>query len=191
MSCSAAPAGFRPAPKRPPESRSRPDLPTPASGCVTMRRRGSSRHDLPAERRALTDIEAMGPIDYIVIEWPGRQPDGTALPALLDLVDRGVVRVLDLVFIAKEDDGSVTALELSALDDAFGVFEGAASGLLTSEDVVEAGAALEPGTSGAVLVWENSWAAPLAIALRKNGAQLVASGRIPTQELVAALDAAS
>jgi hypothetical protein len=138
----------------------------------------------------MSDLETMGPIDYIVIEWPGRQPDGSALPALLDLVDRGLVRVLDLAFIAKGDDGSVAAIELSGLDEAFAVFEGASSGLLGADDIAEAGALLEPGTSAAILVWENSWAAPFAVALRENGAQLVASGRIPTQALVAALDAA-
>jgi len=139
------------------------------------------------------DLTEMGPIDYIVIEWPGRQPDGSAAPHLIDLVDRGIIRLLDLVFIAKDEDGSVAGLELSDLGEAaehFAVFEGASSGLLTEEDTDEAANALEPGTSAALLVFENSWAAPFATAVRKSGGQLVASGRIPVQALLAALEAA-
>ena len=134
----------------------------------------------------------MGPIDYLIVEWPGRQPTGEAMPHLIDLVDRGLIRVLDLAFIAKGEDGSVAALELADLGDeidAFAAFEGASSGLLSDEDVEEAGGALEPGTSAALLVYENSWAAPLAAALRRSGGQLVASGRIPVQDVLAALDA--
>ncbi len=134
----------------------------------------------------------MGPIDYLIIEWPGRQPTGEAAPHLIDLVDRGLIRILDLTFIAKGEDGSVVALEIADLGgeiDAFAAFEGASSGLLSDEDVEEAGGALEPGTSAALLVYENSWAAPLATALRRSGGQLVASGRIPVQDVLAALDA--
>jgi hypothetical protein len=139
------------------------------------------------------DISEMGPIDYVVIEWPGRQPDGSAVPHLVDLVDRGIIRLLDLVFIAKAEDGSVAGLEISDLGDAaeaFAVFEGASSGLLDDEDTEEAAKALEPGTSAALLVFENSWAAPFAVAVRKSGGQLVANGRIPVQAVLAALDAA-
>lgn len=139
------------------------------------------------------DITEMGPIDYVVIEWPGRQPDGSAVPHLVDLVDRGIIRLLDLVFIAKDEDGSVAGLEISDLGDAaeaFAVFEGASSGLLDDEDAEEAANALEPGTSAALIVFENSWAAPFAVAVRKSGGQLVANGRIPVQALLAALDAA-
>jgi len=138
------------------------------------------------------EINEMGPIDYLIVEWPGRQPTGEAMPHLIDLVDRGLIRVLDLAFIAKGEDGSVAALELADLGDeidAFAAFEGASSGLLSDEDVEEAGGALEPGTSAALLVYENSWAAPLAAALRRSGGQLVASGRIPVQDVLAALDA--
>jgi len=134
-------------------------------------------------------LEDMGPIDYVVIEWPGRQPDGEAAPLLVDLVDRGVIRVLDIAFIAKDEDGSVSSAEMSDFGDAFADFEGASSGLLGDDDLQEAGTALEPGTSAAVLVWENRWAAPLAVALRRSGAQLVASGRIPVQAILASLDA--
>lgn len=136
-----------------------------------------------------TDVE-MGPIDYLVVEWPDRQPTGEAAPYLVDLVERGLIRILDLAFIAKDEDGSVTRLEIADLGDEFAVFLGASSGLISDDDTNEAGAALEPGTSAALLVYENSWAAPFATAMRRSGAQLVASGRIPTQALLAALDAA-
>ena len=138
---------------------------------------------------ASTDME-MGPIDYLVVEWPDRQPTGEAAPYLLDLVDRGLIRILDLAFIAKDPDGSVARLEIADLGDEFEVFVGASSGLLSDEDADQAAAALEPGTSAALLVYENTWAAPFATAMRRSGAQLVASGRIPTQALIAALDAA-
>jgi hypothetical protein len=139
------------------------------------------------------ELNEMGPIDYLIVEWPGRQPTGEAMPHLIDLVDRGLIRILDLAFIAKGEDGSVAALEIAGLGDeidAFAAFEGASSGLLSDEDVEEAGGALEPGTSAALFVYENRWAAPLATALRRSGGQLVASGRIPVQDVLAALDAA-
>lgn len=135
----------------------------------------------------------MGPIDYLLIEWEGRQPTGEAVPHLIDLVDRGLIRILDFAFIAKAEDGSVAALEIADVGrevEAFAVFEGAASGLLSDEDFSDAGGALEPGTSAALLVYENRWAAPLAAALRRSGGQLVASGRIPPEAVLAALDAA-
>ncbi len=138
-------------------------------------------------------LDEMGPIDYVLVEWPGRQPTGEAAPHLIDLVDRGLIRILDLTFIAKADDGSVAVLEISDLGDeveAFAAFEGASSGLLSEEDMSEAATALEPGTSAALLVYENRWAAPFASAVRRSGGQLVASGRIPIQDVVVALDAA-
>lgn len=141
------------------------------------------------ESTAAPDVE-MGPIDYLIVEWPGRQPTGEAAPHLLDLVDRGLIRILDLAFIAKGEDGSVARMEIADVGDEFAVFVGASSGLISDEDTDEAGAALEPGTSAAVLIYENSWAAPFATAMRRSGAQLVASGRIPTEALIAALDAA-
>jgi hypothetical protein len=141
--------------------------------------------------RILSDeINEMGPIDYLIVEWPGRQPTGEALPHLIDLVDRGRIRILDLAFIAKAEDGSVAALEIADLGDEIAAFEGASSGLLGDDDVEEAGGALEPGTSAALLVFENRWAAPFAAAVRNSGGQLVASGRIPAEDVLAALDAA-
>ena len=136
------------------------------------------------------ELNEMGPIDYLIVEWPGRQPTGEALPHLIDLVDRGLIRVLDLAFIVKSEDGSVAALEIADLGDEIAAFEGASSGLLGDDDVEEAGNALEPGTSAALLVFENRWAAPFASAVRNSGGQLVASGRIPIQAVLAALDAA-
>jgi hypothetical protein len=134
-------------------------------------------------------IEEMGPIDYVVLEWPGRQPDGSVAPLIIDLVDRGIIRIIDIAVMVKDEEGHVAALDLAALEGEFSEFEGASTGLLDQEDLDEAAAALEPGTSAAVLVWENRWAAPVAVAMRKSGGQLVASGRIPVQAIVAALDA--
>ncbi|MFD9079755.1 DUF6325 family protein [Streptomyces erythrochromogenes] len=137
------------------------------------------------------DIETMGPVDYLIVEFPGNKMTGEGFPLLVDLVDRGIIRILDLVFVRKDADGSVVALELK---DAGGgemdlsVFEGAASGLLGQDDIDEAGAALEAGSSAGILVYENVWAAPFARALRRGGAQLVAGGRIPVQALLASLD---
>ena len=139
------------------------------------------------------ELEEMGPIDYVLIEWPGRQPSGEAAPILVDLVERGIIRVLDLAFITKAEDGSVAGLEIKDLGEEVGelkVFEGASSGLLTDDDTGEAAEALEPGTSAALLVYENRWAAPFATAVRRSGGQLVANGRIPVQALLAALETA-
>ncbi|MEK6328094.1 MAG: DUF6325 family protein [Actinomycetota bacterium] len=138
-------------------------------------------------------LEEMGPIDYLLIEWPGRQPTGEAAPIVADLVERGIIRVLDLAFIAKAEDGSVAGLEIAELGqevEELSVFEGASSGLLSDDDTAEAAEALEPGTSAALIVFENRWAAPLASALRRSGGQLAASGRIPVQAVLAALEAA-
>jgi hypothetical protein len=139
------------------------------------------------------DIEELGPIDYLIVEWPGRQPTGEAAPFLVDLVDRGIIRVLDMAFISKDEDGNVRAIEIDEVAgqvEEMEVFQGASSGLLSDDDTTEAGEALEPGTSAALLVYENSWAAPFAAAVRRSGGQLVASGRIPVQGLLAALEAA-
>jgi len=140
----------------------------------------------------MSEIE-MGPIDYILVEWPGRQPNGEVAPHLIDLVDRGLIRILDLAFVAKDEDGTVSGLELADLGDGAAeleVFEGASSGLISDDDLTEAAAALEPGTSAALLLFENTWAAPFAAAVRRSGGQLVASGRIPVEDVLAALDAA-
>jgi len=138
-------------------------------------------------------LAEMGPIDYLVMEWAGDQPvTGEVMALLLDLVDRGVIRILDLAFLVKADDGSVGAIdfaEVAAQDAGLAEFEGASSGLLGQDDLEEAATALEPGTVAGVLVWENLWAAPVAVALRRSGGQLVATGRIPVQAVLASLDA--
>ena len=139
-------------------------------------------------------LDEMGPIDYMILEWAGDQPvTGEVMPLLLDLVDRGLIRILDLGFIVKDHDGTVAArdlVEVAQQSAGLAEFEGASSGLLGQDDLEAAAAALEPGTVAAVLVWENRWAAPVAGALRRSGGQLVASGRIPVQAILAALDAA-
>jgi Family of unknown function (DUF6325) len=139
-----------------------------------------------------TDDIEMGPIDYVLVEWPGKQPEGEIAPHLVDLVDRGLIRILDLAFLVKGEDGSIAAVEITDIGGEvteLAVFEGASSGLLSDEDHEEAGAALEPGTSAALLVYENTWAAPFATAVRRSGGQLVAGGRIPVEDVLAALDA--
>ena len=139
-----------------------------------------------------TDDIEMGPIDYVLVEWPGKQPEGEIAPHLVDLVDRGLIRILDLAFLVKGEDGTIAAVEITDVGGEvteLAVFEGASSGLLSDEDHEEAGAALEPGTSAALLVYENTWAAPFATAVRRSGGQLVAGGRIPVEDVLAALDA--
>jgi len=139
------------------------------------------------------DLQDTGPIDYFVVELPNEGMRGEAFGLLVDLVDRGLIRVLDLVAVRRELDGSVSAIELTELPDGFTeltVFDGARSGLLGQDDLDEALQAVEPGSTAAVLVIENVWAAPFATALRRSGAQLVASGRIPVQAILAALEAA-
>lgn len=139
------------------------------------------------------DLDEMGPVDYLVVEFPGNRMTGEAFPLLVDLVDRGLVRILDLVFVRKDVDGSVAGLELKDLDRDgeldLAVFEGASSGLIGDDDIQEAGDVLQPGSSAGILVYENVWAAPFAAAVRRSGGQLVASGRIPVQAVLAALDA--
>lgn len=138
------------------------------------------------------DIE-VGPIDYLVVEWPpGSHPDGKAMPLFVDLVGRGIVRLLDLVFVHKHSDGSITRIELTDLDldgnPELAVFAGASSGIVRDDDVAEAGAAIQPESFAALLVFENTWAAAFATALRQSGAQLVANGRIPINAIIATLD---
>ena len=140
------------------------------------------------------DLDEVGPIDYLVVEFPGNKMTGEAFPILIDLADRGLIRILDLEFISKAEDGKVTALSLTDIDGDgeldLTVFQGASSGLLDSSDLEEAGSVLEPNCSAGVLVFENRWAAPFASAIRRSGGQLVASGRIPVQAILARLDAA-
>ena len=139
------------------------------------------------------DVDELGPVDWIVVEFPGSRFNGEIAPALHDLVERELIRVLDLVVLKKEPDGSLEAFELSDLEEAeigeLRSYESQLAMLLSEEDVTAVAAAIEPGSSAAVLVWENSRAAPFATAVRRSGGQLVASGRIPIQALLAAIEA--
>jgi hypothetical protein len=144
----------------------------------------NGQHDADADT-----VDQMGPVDYFVIEFPHRRTPGEGLPLLVDLADRGIIRVLDLQFIRKEPDGAVRRVELAELGPEMAVFEGASSGLLDQDDLDAAAAAIAPDSAAGLLVYENRWAAPLAVALRRGGAQLVATGRIPVQAILGALDA--
>jgi hypothetical protein len=145
------------------------------------------------ESAAVSDLEETGPIDYLIVEFPGNRMTGEGFPMLVDLVDSGIIRILDLVFVRRDLDGSVAALEIADFDNDgeldLAVFEGTSSGLVGPDDIDEMGSVIEPGSSAGLLVYENVWAAPFAAALRRGGAQLVASGRIPTQAILASLDA--
>lgn len=139
--------------------------------------------------------EELGPIDIVVIGYPADAPmTGEAVPLLVDLVERGIIRVLDVMFVIQNEDGTVSGFEAKDLDENsvgdFKVFEGASSGLLGEEDVATAAAAIEPGTAAVVIVYENRWAGPFAAAVRRNGGVLIENQRIPVQDVVAALDAA-
>ena len=138
--------------------------------------------------------EELGPIDIAVIGYPPGSPmTGDAMPLLIDLVERGIVRVLDVLFVMKDDDGNVVGFEARDLDDKgvgeFTVFEGASSGLLGDEDVAETGEALEAGSGAVLIVYENRWAAPFIAAVRRNGGIPLAFERIPAAQVVEALDA--
>jgi hypothetical protein len=138
---------------------------------------------------AQDQLDELGPIDYAVLEWPaGSAPSGEAAPMIIDLVDRGIIRIIDVAFVARGDDGSVATLDLGAFGAGFEDFDGASSGLLGNDDLEEAASALEPGSTAAVIVWENRFLAPIASALRRSGGQLVATGRIPVQDLLASLE---
>jgi hypothetical protein len=139
------------------------------------------------------DANELGPVDWIVVEFPGSRFNGEIAPALADLVDRDLIRVLDLLVLKKDSDGTLEAFELGDLDDselgALRSHEAELAMLLSEDDVNALAAAIEPGSSAAVLVWENKWAAPFGAAVRHSGGQLVASGRIPNQALLAAMEA--
>lgn len=144
---------------------------------------------------ATADMDLMGPVDYLVVEFPAEKADfsGAMAKELESLVDRELVRVLDLVFLRREADGSVEVDELLDVDESdagpLRALETDLAMLLAEEDVAEIGKVLEPGSIAAVLVYENSWAGPFASSIRRSGGQLIASGRIPTQALLAAIEA--
>lgn len=140
------------------------------------------------------DPDILGPISYLVVEFPGAKMTGQSFPLLIDLVDRGIIRILDLQFIARGSDGSISALELGDIDHDgqfdFAVFAGISSGLLQQSDLEEAGSALEKNSAAAVMIFENHWAGPFVQSLRDSEAQLVAAGYIPQDDLAASLDIA-
>ena len=138
-------------------------------------------------------LDELGPVDWIVVEFPGSRVKGEIAPALAELVERGIVRVLDLLLIRKDVDGRLEFFEISELDESevgsLRAYETAVATLLSEEDVEAVAEAVDPGSTAALLVWENSWAAPFASAVRRAGGQLAASGRIPVQALLAAIEA--
>jgi hypothetical protein len=142
-----------------------------------------------------SELDVLGPVDYLVVEFPADKANfsGEMATELKSLVDRELVRVLDLVILRKDADGSVEAAELADVDESnvgeLLALEADLALLLAEEDVEEIGKALEPGTIAAVLVYENRWAAPFASSIRRSGGQLVANGRIPTHALLAAIEA--
>ena len=142
-----------------------------------------------------SEPDVLGPVDYLVVEFPADKANfsGEMAAELRSLVDREVVRVLDLVILRKEPDGSVEVAELADVDERdvgeLRALEADLAMLLAEEDVEELGRALEPGSIAAVLVYENSWAGPFASSIRRSGGQLVANGRVPTQALLAAIEA--
>jgi hypothetical protein len=140
-----------------------------------------------------SDDDVLGPIGYLIVEYSGNKFTGNAFVELLSLVDRGLVRVLDLRFVIRAEDGSLAVMELSDIDADgqfdFGLFAGVSSGLLDESDLKEAANAIEPNSAAAVMVYENRWAAPFVQALHEAGASVVSAGYIPQDALLASLDA--
>jgi len=136
----------------------------------------------------------LGPVDYLLVEFPGSRFNGRIAPAMVDLVERGLVRILELIVVRKDEDGNVSSFDLTEMDvDEVGPLGGLAEdtlGVITDDDVIAAAEALEPGTTAGLLVWENLWAIPFANAVRVSGGEVVASGRIPVQDLLEAIEAA-
>ena len=138
--------------------------------------------------------DELGPIDIVVIAYPADAPmTGEAVPIVMDLIERGIIRVLDVLFVMQNEDGTFSGFEAKDLEPNkigdFKVFEGATSGLLGEEDVATASEALEPGSAAVMIVYENRWAAPFAAAVRRNGGVVVDNQRIPVQDVIDALDA--
>jgi hypothetical protein len=138
------------------------------------------------------NVDELGPVDWLVVEFTGNKLNGEVAPILRDYVDRDLIRILDLLFLKKDEDGSVEAFEASDLDDSeigeLRSYEKDLAMLLSEQDVADLVQTIEPGSSAAVLVWENLWAAPVGAAVRHDGGQLVASGRIPIQAIIAAME---
>ncbi len=139
------------------------------------------------------NVDELGPVDWIVVEFPEPNFTGEVAPILKDLVDRELIRVLDLVFLSRDEDGGYEVFEASDMEDSdigeLRAFETELAMLLSEQDVTDLVETIEPGSSAAVLVWENLWAAPFGSAVRRAGGQLAASGRIPVQAVIAAVEA--
>lgn len=138
-------------------------------------------------------IDELGAVDWVVLEFPGSKFNGSIAPVINDLTDRGLIRVLDLLMVKKDEDGHFEAFEIEDVDDSeLGDLRSYESGLamvLGEQDLEDIATVIEPGSSAAVLVWENKWSAPFASAVRHSGGQLVARGTIPTQAVLAAIEA--
>ena len=140
-----------------------------------------------------TSLDELGPIDFVIVEFPKGQANftGEMVDELVKLVEAGTIRVVDMLILVKDDEGAVEAMELSDLDDlgALETIEAELAELLAEEDVVNLAAAMDPGSTAGILIYENLWAAPFASAARRSGGQLIANGRIPIQAIIAALEA--
>jgi Family of unknown function (DUF6325) len=155
---------------------------------------GSFMTDITTEAtRQSTDLDSLGPVDYIVVEFPSGKSNFTGEMAeeLLALVDSGTIRVIDVLILTKNEDGSVDAMELSDIEELgpLQALEAELAELLAADDVENLAAAMEPGSTAGVLIWENLWAAPFASAVRRSGGQLIANGRIPIQAIIASIEA--
>jgi Family of unknown function (DUF6325) len=141
----------------------------------------------------MTDSDTLGPISYLVVEFPGSKMTGEGFPILVDLVDQGIIRILDLVFVTVGEGGTITRLELTDLDGDgvldLSVFQGVSSGLLDDSDLADAAGVVASGSSAGILIFENRWANSFIRALRRGGAVPISAGYIPQDALVASLDA--
>jgi hypothetical protein len=140
-----------------------------------------------------TSLDELGPVDYVVVEFPAGESNFTGEMAkeLVALVDAGTIRLIDVLILTKGDDGTVEAMELSDVPELgeLEAIEAELAELLAADDVVNLAAAMDPGSTAGVLIWENLWAAPFASAARRSGGQLIADGRIPIQAIIASIEA--
>jgi len=145
------------------------------------------------EKTRPLELEGMGPVSYLIVEFPGGKMSGEGLPMLVDLVDRGLIRILDLEFVTHDPDGTIRSVEVRDLDrmgvSDLEIFDGVSSHLLNDDDIADVDAVIEPGSTAAILIYENRWAKPFVTALRRGGAQPVAAGFIPQDSLAEAVEA--
>lgn len=141
----------------------------------------------------MAENDGLGPVSFLILEFPGNKMTGEGFPILLDLVDKGVIRILDFRFVTRDLDGAVESVELADVDHDgtfdLVLFEGASSGMLDESDLADAADAITPGSAAAVLIFENRWANPFVDAVRRGGGELVAAGYIPHDTLAESLDA--